>query len=187
MQKLTNALADLDKQLELRRKDEADLKRDLTFAVNTNDEVRLQLFNQRAREEKLQKDGRVSETTYALLTAELGKWKKSKLAASRVELKERAQVPKAPQLDRKLKIVGGVALAMFGLVACGVFFFDFRERRVYAQQDVARGLGLRVIGTLPISACAAGRPKRNSSPCSNRPTRCARCCCRPAAMTASVS
>ena len=84
------------------------------------------------------------------MAEELSTLEASKSSASRVEFKERAECRQHRRgLDKKLKYAGSGCVGLVGLVLLGVFLFEFKERRVYTQQDVARGLGMRIVGTLP--------------------------------------
>jgi capsular exopolysaccharide synthesis family protein len=67
----------------------------------------------------------------------------------RVTLLEAAEVPASRNVDRHFKVLGGAALSVFGLIVLGIALVDFRSRRVNAVEDVAQGLGLAVVGTLP--------------------------------------
>ena len=52
--------------------------------------------------------------------------------------------------DKRMKITGAGFCGAFALVVLGVAFLEFRARRVNCSDDVARGLQIRLMGTLPV-------------------------------------
>ena len=118
-------------------------------------EVMQQIYDQRLRELNQHESAMAHEKVQAKLTDELSLLTTSLSLPSRLEFKEHALVPTARKLDKKLKFGAGAAAALFGLVGLGVFLYEFNERRVYSHQDVARGLGMRVVGTLPYQGPSA--------------------------------
>ncbi len=101
---------------------------------------------------------------------ELGNLQAELPATSRVTQLEPAKPPPARKRDRQFKVAGAAGLGLFGLVFLGVGLLEFRNRRVYTSEDVARGLGLNLLGTLPDApehACylvpAGGAAGRRSS------------------------
>ena len=80
---------------------------------------------------------------------ELGTLAAEPPGGGRVTLLEAAEVPAARNMDRYFKVLGGTAFSVFGLIVLGIALVDFRSRRVNAVEDVAQGLGLSVVGTLP--------------------------------------
>jgi succinoglycan biosynthesis transport protein ExoP len=62
---------------------------------------------------------------------------------------EWAKAPLTKKRDRQLKFAIGAFLGPFALVFLGVALWEFRARRVYHSGDVAQGLGLDLLGTLP--------------------------------------
>jgi capsular exopolysaccharide synthesis family protein len=59
------------------------------------------------------------------------------------------ELPTARKRDRQFKAAGAAGFGLFGLVFLGIGLLEFRNRRVYTSEDVARGLGLNLLGTLP--------------------------------------
>lgn len=59
-------------------------------------------------------------------------------------------VPRERTTDRKWKYGAAAALGAFMLTFLCVALFDFRVRRVNSASDITRGLGLSVVGTLPM-------------------------------------
>ena len=68
---------------------------------------------------------------------------------SRVTVLEHAKAPLAKKRDRQMKVAAGAFVALFGLVFMAIAMWEFRARRVYHSDEVAQGLGLNLLGTLP--------------------------------------
>jgi capsular exopolysaccharide synthesis family protein len=83
---------------------------------------------------------------------ELGNLQAELPASSRVTQLEPAKPPVARKRDRQLKAAGAAGFGLFGLVFLAVGLLEFRNRRVYTSEDVARGLSLNLLGTLPHTA-----------------------------------
>jgi len=61
----------------------------------------------------------------------------------------RAETPTSMDVTRQVKFGGAAALALFCLTLFGVGFLEFRSGRISGTLEVTRGLGMRVLGTLP--------------------------------------
>lgn len=97
------------------------------------------------------------ETAQALINRDLGMLKNIELPVqSRVSLMEEAQTPTQRGYDRQLKFASLVAAAMFGLAFLGVAFAEYRVRRVYSSDDVAKGTGIPLLGALPAIGVGKG-------------------------------
>jgi capsular exopolysaccharide synthesis family protein len=75
----------------------------------------------------------------------------------RATLLEAADVPQVRTLDKTIKVSGIAGLAAFGLVIVGGSWREYRARKVYTEDDVVRGLGMSLVGTLPAVPLAARR------------------------------
>ncbi len=58
--------------------------------------------------------------------------------------------PTGLDYSRQIKVAGAGGVAAFGLLLFGVSFWEFRSRKVGAASDVVRGLGMNLVGTLPV-------------------------------------
>jgi capsular exopolysaccharide synthesis family protein len=67
----------------------------------------------------------------------------------RVNVIEAPKVPQARDLKGQIKTAGAAGLGTFGLIFLGLAVLESRQRRVYAATDVANGLGINLVGTLP--------------------------------------
>ena len=70
-------------------------------------------------------------------------------APPRVRLRERAEMSRTKDELRQVKASGVAALGAFAVVLLGVSTWEFRARRVDSPAEVTRGLGIRIVGTLP--------------------------------------
>lgn len=71
-------------------------------------------------------------------------------AGVRVSVIQEPQVPRERTNDRKWKYGAAAALGTFCLTFLAVALMDFRVRRVNSSRDITQGLGISVVGTLPL-------------------------------------
>jgi capsular exopolysaccharide synthesis family protein len=68
----------------------------------------------------------------------------------------------APPLDKdraqQTKIAGAGGLSIFVLALFGVAFFEFRSRKISQPDEVTRGLGINVLGTVPAIPARSKNP-----------------------------
>jgi len=81
---------------------------------------------------------------------ELEQWEVELAAAPRVTVLEPASVPKTSDIKRKYRMMWFLSAAAFGAAVLGVAGVDFLSRRVNSSAEVAYGLGLRVMGDVPV-------------------------------------
>lgn len=67
----------------------------------------------------------------------------------RVSVVEPAKAPLSKKRDRQLKYAAAGGMGMLLLAVVGVSMFELRSRRIYTSEDVSRGLGMELLGTLP--------------------------------------
>jgi polysaccharide biosynthesis transport protein len=80
---------------------------------------------------------------------ELGTLQAAGQVPPKVRPVEWAKAPLSKKRDRQLKFAAGAFLGLFALAFVAVAMWEFRARRVYHSDDVAVGLGLDLLGTLP--------------------------------------
>lgn len=66
----------------------------------------------------------------------------------RVTLRQDA-APAPRDTAKVMQLAGGAGLGVFGAVLFGFAFLEFRSRRINTLDDVAQGLGIRVLGAVP--------------------------------------
>lgn len=67
----------------------------------------------------------------------------------RVSILQDAIEPGGRDTSRQTKFIGAGSIGMFLLTVLGVTFLEFRSRKICSSDEVKRGLGLTVIGTIP--------------------------------------
>jgi capsular exopolysaccharide synthesis family protein len=78
---------------------------------------------------------------------------------------QRAARPDTPDYSRRVKFGGAAGVGVFGLLLFGVALIEFRSRKVNSASEVAEGLGLNVLGSLPALPPRLRRPvPGNASP-----------------------
>jgi len=70
-------------------------------------------------------------------------------APARIRVVDRAIVPTIKDKFRKAKASGAAAVGTLMLILFGVSFREFRARRINTVDEVAQGLGLKIVGSLP--------------------------------------
>lgn len=92
------------------------------------------------------------------------------LAAPRIVKLHTAEVPRTKDELKRVKIAGGAASATFAATLIGIAIWEFRARRISSLEVVVNGLGLRLIGALPLvstkhrTKTASGRDDQRSAP-----------------------
>jgi capsular exopolysaccharide synthesis family protein len=90
-------------------------------------------------------------------------------AMSRVSFQVRASPPTDRDYTRQLKLAGAGGVSALMLALFGVALVEFRTRRISMSEEVSRGLGLQVVGSLPAvravrAARAAQTPAKQTAP-----------------------
>jgi succinoglycan biosynthesis transport protein ExoP len=77
---------------------------------------------------------------------------------SRVTPLNKAAAPTEKDISRQTKIAGAGGLGIFVLALFAVGFMEFSRRKIGSAEDVANGLGLKVIGTIPAAPAHVPKP-----------------------------
>ena len=85
-------------------------------------------------------------------------------SAPRIAVLQQAEMPRAPDqmLRAQLSVFGG--LLGIGLPAFGILLLDVRSRRISRCDEISDGLGLPVLGTVPLLPLRALRHAQKTSP-----------------------
>jgi polysaccharide biosynthesis transport protein len=72
-------------------------------------------------------------------------------SAARIQLRQPASVPDSYDSPH-VKIALTILMAAMGLILpiCGIMWWDVRKQRINTPEDVAKGLGVRVMGSIPV-------------------------------------
>jgi len=89
-------------------------------------------------------------------------------APERIRIVDASRAPRARDELKKLKVTGGAAAGAFACVLVGVTVWETRARRVNTADEVVKGLGIRLFGSLPAPQDpsrrqAGGRAKTRAS------------------------
>lgn len=79
------------------------------------------------------------------------------MAQPRVELVDKATVPRKRDESKRIKMTAGAGVVAFAFVLGGISFWEFRHRRINSIDEVVQGLGMRLVGSLPATPDRAKR------------------------------
>lgn len=83
--------------------------------------------------------------------------------SSRIVLLDRAHPPTTRDTSRQTKVAGAGGLGIFCMMLFGVAMLEFRSRKISMADDVAHGLGINVVGTIPAMPARSRRPSEKSA------------------------
>lgn len=83
------------------------------------------------------------------ITEEMTRLSVEEKAENRVTLYREAAVPHRPDYEKKFRIVGMAGFGGLALVFAGIVWLDVRTRRISSLDEVATGLRLPIMGSLP--------------------------------------
>jgi polysaccharide biosynthesis transport protein len=84
-------------------------------------------------------------------------------ASERARVLQRASAPQGRDYSRQIKFGGAAGLGVFGMLLFGVALVEFRSRKVGSADEVSRGLGLPLLGTVPALPARLRRPLPGSA------------------------
>ncbi len=98
------------------------------------------------------------------LTTEIEQLKVELKADPRVLKYRDAEAPNQPDYDKKLRVVGMAGFGAMALVAACIVWFDVRTQRISSLEEIATGLRLPILGSLPKIPryVAAGKKSRTA-------------------------
>src|SRR5262249_2984484 len=99
--------------------------------------------------ESLRNDIAATEEIEKKLFVQLETLKAAPRIPSRVRLVSSAHLPREKNYVPLLKLGGATGLATFGLVFCAVVVPEVRLKRIHSAEDVARRVGVGILGTVP--------------------------------------
>lgn len=100
--------------------------------------------------EELQRDIALSEQTGSRFRTEIEALTIEIQAPQRISLHRKAEVPHVPETGKKYKMSGMAGMGVFGLIAGGIIFLDYRRRRVSSIEEVSDNLRVRILGAIPL-------------------------------------
>ncbi|MDO4575019.1 MAG: polysaccharide biosynthesis tyrosine autokinase [Planctomycetia bacterium] len=103
------------------------------------------------------------KSMYNQMGSQLEQWAIEQQAAARVQTINEPELPKINDMDRKLKMMGFLGLMSFVGTVIAVSGFDFLGRRVNSSDELSFGLGIHVMGDLPLISRGFHRHYLNQS------------------------
>lgn len=160
----------LARQIDEVELDKAVLEKELEVAMGDFKEAakeaeKLGAYSAELEARKVELD-RLKKITYSM-GDELEQREIELAAAPRVTVLENPTVPRSNDIDRKYRMVSFIGLVAFGAAVMGVAAIDFLSRRINSPAEVAYGLGVQVMGDLPI---ISGRGRRGAVSLDGAPT-----------------
>jgi succinoglycan biosynthesis transport protein ExoP len=70
-------------------------------------------------------------------------------APPRVRSIEKAEIPRLESPTKRYKMVAGLALGAMAMVVSWISYWEYRARRINSMDEVAQGLGIRIVGVIP--------------------------------------
>jgi capsular exopolysaccharide synthesis family protein len=99
--------------------------------------------------ESIQDEIRTVEDMAKLIGTELEALTIELKAPDRVSVLNEAKIPRTKDSSKQIRFIGLAGGGTFCALVCLISFLEFRARRVDSLDQVVRGLGIRVVGTLP--------------------------------------
>ena len=101
--------------------------------------------------EVMRSDLKVLEGMLAEIGSERESLKVELRSAARIQVRQPASVPESYD-NPNVKIAMSILAAAMGLILpiCGIMLWDVRKQRINTPADVAKGLGVRVMGSIPV-------------------------------------
>jgi polysaccharide biosynthesis transport protein len=145
-QKAESSLASLQDQIEVMAGLEKDLREEVgKFSGDTQ-----KLDSQAMEMESIQAEIKSAEEMAKLIGGELEVLKIELQAPDRVRLIKEAKAPLAMDASRQFNLTGMAAGGAFGAIILLISFWEFRAQRIGSLDEVTHGLGIRVVGTVPV-------------------------------------
>jgi capsular exopolysaccharide synthesis family protein len=133
-------------RLEIQEKEVALTREKDKAAVNT---LNLQNFQGGVAVQKMRDEVKQIEATLSRLSLDINLIKSEPNASSKIVVLQAAETPTDMDYSRLLKFGTAGGLGIFGLVLLGVAFVEYRSGKVTGVDEITKGLGLTLVGTMP--------------------------------------
>lgn len=117
--------------------------------IDHSDKMLQRLSDNRVNIKGLQIDVDTIEKSLASLNLEIQNRETEKQAEARIKIEEEPTTASRFEGQRRLKFTAMGMIGSYVLLALGAIVYEARRRRVTSTEDIAYGLGLRLVGTLP--------------------------------------
>jgi succinoglycan biosynthesis transport protein ExoP len=142
-----SGLASLQEQIEVM----AGLEQELRDEVGKFTDDTRKLDSQAIEVESINDEIKSAEEMAKLIGRELEVLKIELNAPDRVRLLKDARGPNTSDSSRQIKLAGMAAGGTFGALILLISFWEFRSQRIGSLDQVAHGLGIKVVGTVPVT------------------------------------
>jgi polysaccharide biosynthesis transport protein len=142
-----SGLASLQEQIEVL----AGLEHELRDEVSKFTDDTRKLDSQAIEVESINDEVKSAEEMAKLIGRELEVLKIELNAPDRVRLLKDARGPNTADSSRQIKLAGMAAGGTFGALILLISFWEFRSQRIGSLDQVAHGLGIKVVGTVPVT------------------------------------
>jgi polysaccharide biosynthesis transport protein len=142
-----SGLASLQDQIEVM----AGLEHELQDEVNKYSGDTRKLDSQALEMESIHDEIKSAEEMAKLIGNELEVLKIELNAPDRVRLLKEAKAPLGMDSNRQKQITGMAACGAFGAIILLISFWEFRAQRISSLDEVIHGLGIKVVGTVPVT------------------------------------
>jgi polysaccharide biosynthesis transport protein len=141
-----SSLAALKDQIEVM----AGLERELQDEVSKYTGDTRKLDSQVLDMESIQDEIKSAEHIAKMIGNELEVLKIELNAPDRVQLLKDAKAPHSMNSSQKVQMAGMVGGGAFGAIILLISFWEFRSQRISSLDEVVHGLGIKVVGTVPV-------------------------------------
>lgn len=146
---LESKISNLEMQLDIAKELRAEYERDLAkegFEVKEAGGNSIDVEMQRAELAQLQASLNSLAKEREQLRTELG-WSETH---KRVQILDSAAPPRSPDSTRRIQLTVLAAIAGLAIPALAFVFWDVRAKKINSSEQVSEGMGLMVLGTIPV-------------------------------------
>ena len=121
----------------------------ITAEIEFLDKDLRQLSENRVNIKNLEIELKDLERSLSAINTEIQNRETERAAPSRIRVEEEPTTALRFEGQRRMKFTAMGMLGSYALLALGAIVYEARRRRVTSTEDIAYGLGLRLVGTLP--------------------------------------
>ncbi len=138
--------ADLQDEISVLKEMEQDLQGEVGHVTQGAQKLGAQAIEMESIQDEIKSADDIART----IGAELEALKIELNAPERVKLLESAKLPPSLDGSRKIQLTGMAAGGAFCALVLLISFWEFQARRVGTVDEVAHGLGIKIVGTMPV-------------------------------------
>jgi len=157
--KAESSLAALEDQIAVM----AGLERELKDEVGKFSDSTQKLDSQALEMESIETEINSAEHMAKLIGSELEVLKIELKAPDRVRVIKEAKAPRHLDSGRQVKLTATAGCGAFGAIILLISFWEFRAQRIGSLDEVIHGLGIKVVGTVPVKPGRLTRALPNPS------------------------